>query len=355
MWLKKHKEIPSISICIPVYGTEKVLSRCLESIVEQDFSNLEVIVVDDASVGTDENGYSCKKIVKNVLGKAKIPYSYISHNVNLGIAETRRDCVTWSNGKYIFFFDSDDFLENPHFLSVLYETAEKEGADIVNSRALCYSTNPVKMGPVLKVQQQKMDVIVIGPISGNRSVFDSFLVEKKHLGYLWAKLIRRDLLVKAFEQIPCTFCTMGEDLLIYFFVSLFARKYYGIEEKCYRYSVDEGVSSEQTIRDMDRWYKVCSASSVFTVIFGYIQEHYDDFTVTERNAARRIGNGFLLNNLKQLKMRVVPELQEEAYKLLCEMWGTEYVHAIEKAAEEICRNDGASSRTFCTEESQENV
>lgn len=334
----KKKTVPLISVCIPVFGTEKVLRRCLDSVVAQDFDALEVIVVDDASQGIDENGYSCQKIVKSVLKKAGVQFTYISHNVNLGIAETRRDGITWSRGKYIFFIDSDDFFGDSHYLSLLYETAEREGAEIVNSRALCHSDDPVRMGTVLQMKQVQMDQTVIGPINGDRAVFDSFLVEKKHLGYLWAKLIRRDLYAKAFEQIPCTFCTMGEDLLIYFFVSFFAKSYYGIEEKCYCYSVDDGISSEQMIDNLDRWHKVCTASGVFTVIFGYIQDHYDDFTVTERNTIRRIANGYLLNNLKQLRMAVVPEIQDEAYRLLCEMWGPEYVEAVEKAAKEL---DGA--------------
>lgn len=331
LFSKKKSFPPLISICIPVFNSEKYLGRCLESVKNQDFKNLEIIIVNDASVGTDENGCRCRKIVKKSLKKSKIPYIYISHNVNLGIMETRRDCVTYSSGKYIFCIDSDDFLENPRYLSLLYETAEREGADIVNSRALCYSDDPKRMEPVLKVQQKKMDQTVTGPIEGDRAIFDSFLIKKEHLGYLWAKLIRRELFEKALECIPCTFCTMGEDLLLYFFLSLFAKKYYGIAEMCYRYSVDGGISSEQMVTDMDRWYKVCSASSVFTVLFTYIQEHYEEFTVAERNEIRRIANGFLLNNLKQLEMRVVPELKEEAYGLLCDMWGADYVKLIEKS------------------------
>lgn len=331
LFSRKKSFPPLISICIPVFNSEKYLGRCLDSIIKQDFSSLEIVIVNDASEGTDENGYRCRKIVKKSLKKSKIPYIYISHNVNLGIMETRRDCVTYSSGKYIFCIDSDDFLENPRYLSLLYETAEREGADIVNSRALCYSENPKRMEPVLKAQQKKMDCIVTGPIEGDRAVFDSFIIKKEHLGYLWAKLIRRDLFESALECIPCTFCTMGEDLLIYTFLSLSAKKYYGIEEKCYRYSVDSGISSEQMVTDLNRWYKVCSASSVFTVLFTYIQEHYEEFTVAERNEIRRIANGFLLNNLKQLEMRVVPELKEEAYGLLCDMWGADYVKLIEKS------------------------
>ncbi len=327
----KKKTVPLISVCIPVFGTEKVLRRCLESVTIQNFEALEVIVVDDASMGTDEKGCSCQKIVKSVLKKAGVQFTYISHNVNIGIAETRRDCITWSRGKYILFLDSDDFLGNPDYLALLYETAERENVEIVNSRALCYSDRPDAMGTVLQMKQAQMDQTVTGPINGDKAVFDSFLVEKKHLGYLWAKLIRRDLYVRAFEQIPCTFCTMGEDLLIYFFVSLFAKSYYGIEEKCYRYSVDGGISSEQMIDSLDRWHKVCTASGVFTVIFGYIQDHYDEFTVTERNTIRRVANGYLLNNLRQLNMAVVPEMRKEAYDLLCEMWGPDYVSAVEKA------------------------
>lgn len=323
------KESPLISVCIPVYGTEPVLERCLLSVADQDFKRFEVIIVSDASPGKDEKGRDAEKIAKSVLKKRKIPYIFYQHNVNLGIIETRRDAVCRATGEYIFTMDSDDFLGDPRALSKLYETALETQAEIINSRGRAWSSTPNSSQNIIDTYQNKLDKIVLGKMEG-RNIFRNFLVEGGHLGFIWAKLIKRSLFEKAFDAIPCTFCTMAEDTLLYFFLSFFATSYFGVEEKYYCYSVDEGVSSSTVITTLDRWHKVCSASSVFNVLFDFVQNNENLFSVDERNTVRFIGTRFLANNLFQLKDAVAPQLQPQAYALLCEMWGEDYVRAVEE-------------------------
>lgn len=324
---------PLISVCIPVFGTEPVLERCLLSVAEQDFTGFEVIIVSDASRGKDSKGRNAEKIAKQVLKKRKIPYIFYEHNVNLGIIETRRDALHRAQGDYIFTIDSDDFLGNPKTLSSLYAAAQSTKCQIINSRGRAWTSSPETAQNVVDANQAKLDKIVLGKMEGHK-IFRNFLVEGGHLGFLWAKLISRDLFTKAFDAIPCTFCTMGEDSLLYFFISLFSQSYYGVEEKYYCYSVDAGVSSSNLITSLDRWHKVCSASSVFNVLFDFVKNNSDLFSVDERNAVRRMGNNFLANNLFQLKDAVAPQIQEQAYNLLCEMWGPDYVKAVEKLSEQ---------------------
>lgn len=320
---------PLISVCIPVFGTEPVLERCLLSVAEQDFSPLEVIIVSDASRGKDSKGRNAEKIAKQVLKKRKIPYIFYEHNVNLGIIETRRDAVLLAKGDYIFTIDSDDFLGEPKTLSSLYAAAQSTKCQIINSRGQAWTSSPQSSQNIVLANQKKLDTIVLGKMEGHQ-IFRSFLIDGNCLGFLWAKLIKRELFLKAFHAIPITFCTMGEDTLLYFFISLFAQSYYGVEEKYYCYSVDAGVSSSNLITSLDRWHKVCSASSVFNVLFDFVQKNSSLFSVDERNAVRRMGNKFLANNLFQLKDAVAPQIQQQAYDLLCEMWGKDYVKAIEQ-------------------------
>ena len=65
MFLKK-KNGPFITICIPVFQTEKYLSRCLESVFSQDYQDFEIIVVNDNSNGFDDYGNDLKKIIKSI-------------------------------------------------------------------------------------------------------------------------------------------------------------------------------------------------------------------------------------------------------------------------------------------------
>lgn len=113
-----------ISVIVPVYNVEAYLDRCLESIINQDSSNYEVIIVDDGS--TDNSG----KIADSYSEK----YAFITtiHKKNAGLGFARNTGLEYAKGKYILFVDSDDYIET-NMLSVLYEAAKKNDADV------CYS------------------------------------------------------------------------------------------------------------------------------------------------------------------------------------------------------------------------
>ena len=98
------KENPLVSIVVPVYNVEKYLSRCYESIVSQSYSNWEAILVDDGS--TDDSGKVCDEIA---LADLRVK---VIHKQNEGLGLTRNCGVRNSSGEYVFFLDSDDYIEN---------------------------------------------------------------------------------------------------------------------------------------------------------------------------------------------------------------------------------------------------
>lgn len=118
-----NKNIPLVTIVIPIYNVEKYLFRCLDSALSQTLKNIEFICVEDASKDNslrilDE--YADKdnriRIFRNECNKG------LSYNRNLGIANAR--------GKYVYFLDSDDTIEL-EAMSILYDAAEKYSADVV--------------------------------------------------------------------------------------------------------------------------------------------------------------------------------------------------------------------------------
>lgn len=120
-------KIPSISIIIPVYNVEKYLKRCVESARAQTLSNLEIILVDDGS--PDICPQICDEYTKE---DSRIK---VIHKVNGGLASARNAGMHIATGKYIFFLDSDDWLEKDG-MQTLYETAEKYQVDFVRYRAI---------------------------------------------------------------------------------------------------------------------------------------------------------------------------------------------------------------------------
>ena len=120
-------KIPSISVIIPVYNVEKYLKRCIDSVLEQTFSDLEIILVDDGSPdGSPEicDAYAQKDVRIKVI-----------HKKNGGLASARNAGMHIATGKYIFFLDSDDWLEKDG-MEILFETAEKYHVDFVRYRAI---------------------------------------------------------------------------------------------------------------------------------------------------------------------------------------------------------------------------
>lgn len=115
---------PVVTIALPVYNVEKYLDRCIESLVNQTYRNLEIILVDDCS--RDGSGRICDEWAKR---DARIRVIHKMVNAGQGIA--RNDAISLALGKYICFIDSDDYLDRNTAISNLVDAAEKECADIV--------------------------------------------------------------------------------------------------------------------------------------------------------------------------------------------------------------------------------
>ena len=103
-----------ISIIVPVYNIEAYVARCLDSLVQQDLKEIEIIVVNDGS--TDNSPEICKSYAK------KYPnIKYISQR-NQGLSAARNTGISAAKGEYIGFVDGDDFVKNGMF-STLYNNA----------------------------------------------------------------------------------------------------------------------------------------------------------------------------------------------------------------------------------------
>lgn len=112
--------MPKISVILPVYNVAQYLDRCIKSLLNQTFKDLEFIFVDDYS--PDD---SVEIIQKYNDPRIKI----IRHPVNLYTAEARNTGVNAAQGEYIAFVDPDDYID-PTFFEILYNLAKQTGADI---------------------------------------------------------------------------------------------------------------------------------------------------------------------------------------------------------------------------------
>ena len=330
-----------ISVCIPVFNAECTLRRCLESVAVQSYTNWELIIVNDGSLGTDENGYDCYKIVKQFKKEFKSfrkKIIYLEHRTNLGLLEARRSLVLSSHGEYITMLDADDALL-PDALMQFFNAAQKSNADIIhggteiisNSQSYTDSTNQDLIKKRVMQMTQKTNNIYVGELF-YKDIFEGYLIQNNHIGFLWGKLIKKALYEKALSYIPFSKCVFAEDFLQYFFISFEAKKYYGIKEKVYSYSVDTGISSFNKITNLNKWEQICSTATVFSIIFSVIKEFPENtFSMDEMEAVRASSRSYLANNINQLRAEVIPELQPAARQMLCDYWGENFVETMEKA------------------------
>ena len=92
-----------ISVIVPVYNVERYIRQCVESILEQTYADLEIILVDDGS--TDGSGSICDEY------KLKDNRVVVIHKCNGGLSEARNAGLDIARGEYIGFVDSDDYIE----------------------------------------------------------------------------------------------------------------------------------------------------------------------------------------------------------------------------------------------------
>ena len=342
------RKAPLVSVCIPVYMSEEYLSSCLESIVKQNFSFFEIIIVDDFSSGKDLNGRDCKKIVKDfikknkaVLKEKKIDLSLIFHENNKGLFESRRTALYESRGDYIYFADSDDLLL-PNCLKSLYEAAEKSGAQIVQAEADVAFRQKNENGSdgdkkkkesYFLSRQKSVNLIHHGSLEGEK-ILSCYLEKKEISSFLWTKLFSRELLLDALDGIPPLYCTLGEDFLIFVLAASKASKYEGIKDLVYTYFIDTGISSHKTIETIEEWKKVCSVSSVFSFLSLFLQENKDG--LWSEGCRKEIGKkcfSYLENNIRQWRSSLSPSLKDEGWKCLEDFWGKDFLEKAKSSLE----------------------
>ena len=111
-----------VSVIVPVYNTEKYLHRCIESILDQTYKMLELILIDDGS--TDSSGIICDEVAQ------KDTRVKVLHKKNEGAGEARNCGINIAQGEYICFVDSDDYISS-RYIEIMLHAAEKYDCGIV--------------------------------------------------------------------------------------------------------------------------------------------------------------------------------------------------------------------------------
>ena len=234
--IQTNIEKPLVTIGIPVYNVELFIEKCLYSVFNQTYPNIEILTIDDC--GNDKSMdivYSLQK---------KYPKGYqirvVKHNFNKGLGEARNTAIENAKGKYIFFLDSDDFIE-PETIELMVDEAEKHQTDAVlaSNQTVDYPSGEIRPSFAYKQYQ----------VIEGEDAFANFVCANLRWNITitsWNILFRLDFLKINNLRFSVRFC---ED-------SLFLSDYYSFVKKAvllpnitYNYVIREGSLMGYQIRE----------------------------------------------------------------------------------------------------------
>lgn len=163
---------PIFSIILPVYNSEKYLSKCIDSILLQIFPDFELILIDDGS--TDGSGRMCDEYAK--LDSRVRPF----HKTNGGVSSARNYGINNSHGEWITFCDSDDFVDS-NWLNNFYSNMDETNQLVVQGFK--------RVGPF-----SEENVYVGFDFIGELGVATDLMYHNKCLGYVWNKCFKSSII-----------------------------------------------------------------------------------------------------------------------------------------------------------------
>lgn len=253
-----------ISIIVPIYNVEKYLFKCINSIIMQTYTNLQIILIDDGS--TDTSGNICDQYAQK---DCRIE---VYHTTNRGLVAARKYGLKKAIGEYIGFVDGDDYIDPVMFMKLLQNIIESD-SDFVHS-AYIEEDNRVRNIICNYIEM----VIDTSDISHKEDFLcNSVLDEMKIFPSIWSKLFKADFIKKCYHFIPDS-QQYGEDMICLvrcilesqsIALSKNAMYYYQVRER----SLSHLVYDELVIKEIGLWnqlIKVFNEYGCFERISGNI-------------------------------------------------------------------------------------
>ncbi|MBF0577893.1 glycosyltransferase [Dysgonomonas sp. GY617] len=227
---------PTISIIIPIYNMEQFLGRCLDSVVNQTYTALDIILINDGS--TDSSGDICNAYAQSD------PRINVIHQANGGVSSARNSGLDIATGDYISFVDPDDYIELNTY-ETLIPYLDNNSIDILRF-------NAYRKGEILnqlpfkgEYAGERFEQEIVLPMVGSEKFGGMFI-----LGVLWIHLFRRKVIEKNHIRFNKEL-RRCEDRLFTITAMLHSNRMFFIDSVLYHYQVnDESLSNRY---DPIRW------------------------------------------------------------------------------------------------------
>lgn len=166
-----------VSIIVPMYNVERYISKCLSSLINQTYTNIEILLIDD---GSSDNS---TQIVENM--SYNRPYIKLIKQENSGVSKARNEGLKHANGKYIIFIDADDWIEQ-NYIELLVNTCEKGNLDFVFCDWFVHENDRLYTASI-NIDLEKQ---------GNGENLFKHYLESRHGGAPWGKVYLKSIIDK---------------------------------------------------------------------------------------------------------------------------------------------------------------
>ncbi len=252
-----------VSIIVPIYNAQKTIERCVDSILNQDYTDFELLLIDDGS--KDESGVICDAYA------AKDERVRVIHKENSGVSDTRNLALDEAKGEYLQFLDADDWI-TPNATRLLVESAEQNNCDMVISDF--YRVIGERLSHKGSIDED-------GVLS--REEFANFMMENPadfYYGVLWNKLYRRAIVEKYHLRMDSKI-SWCEDFMFNLEYIRYCENVYVLQVPIYYYVktkgslVSQGMSLTKTIKTK-------------MLVFEYYTDFYKQVFTEEEYEKKRI-------------------------------------------------------------------
>ena len=246
----------AISVIVPVYRVEKYLPACIDSILNQTFTDFELILVDDGS--PDRCPEICDEVARR---DARVR---VIHQANAGLSAARNAGIEAAHGAWLSFVDSDDYIA-PHFCEKLYQTAQRTNADCV----MCSVQNVDESGKLIDSALMR----VADEVKTGQEVLQK-IGRDDVTPYLtaWNKLYRR----KLFNTLRYPAGRQHEDVFVFAELFCQVQRAVCVAEPLYFYRKRIGsiMNSVVTLRNLDEMW-------AYVNCFEHLQQDDEESTLKE--------------------------------------------------------------------------
>lgn len=254
---------PKVSIIVPVYNAEKSIGRCIDSILNQEYTDFELLLMDDGS--KDASGAICDEYA------AKDARVKVVHKANSGVSDTRNQALDLAGGTYLQFLDADDWI-TPNATRLLVEAAEQHHCDMVI--ADFYRVVGERVSHKGAIEEE-------GILT--KEAFATQMMENPadfYYGVLWNKLFRREI-VEKYKLRMDSAISWCEDFMFNLEYIRHCEVFYALQVPIYYYVKTKGSLASQGM-------SISKTIKMKLMVFEYYNDFYKQVLTEEDYEKNRI-------------------------------------------------------------------